>query len=396
LSGLAGIPVKGWLIRDVNKEEANMMLLHRGLQALILCAALTALHAWGDDTRNAADGRASSRSAAQSAVLPLQLAQAAPQVTAAAARKAQADLDTLVAAARREGEVTFYVSVAGFGERIVDGFTKKYGIKTQFIRLSTAPLLQRYSSEAAAGNISADFMLASNVPNSFVKEGIQQGWFDPISKVGIPALDSGEFPAKFTDGLTATVSILPWIMVYNTERVKAADAPKDWRDALRPQFKGQVLLSDPRSADAYYDLWTLLLDRLGEGYVTGVRAQGPRVFPSGVPATQALAAGEGMVLIATSAPSVNAMKAKGAPLEIVMPDLDTGIESMIFMTARSKAKHPNAARLLAQYLLSPEGNKWLNESSIGVYDVKGLPKSYESPGANAVARKDLINKLLGL
>jgi len=28
--------------------------------------------------------------------------------------------------------------------------------------------------------------------------------------------------------------------------------------------------------------------------------------------------------------------------------------------------------------------------------VKGLPKNYESPGANAVTRKDIINKLLGL
>ena len=70
----------------------------------------------------------------------------------------------------------------------------------------------------------------------------------------------------------------------------------------------------------------------------------------------------------------------------------------VVLTARARAKHPNAARLMANYVMSPEGNKVFNDDPGGVtiYDTRGLPADYQAPKPGAITRKDLIIKLLGL
>jgi len=69
------------------------------------------------------------------------------------------------------------------------------------------------------------------------------------------------------------------------------------------------------------------------------------------------------------------------------------IELHVMLTARDKAKHPNAARLLANYLMSQEGNNVLN-------DDPGLKSIYQSGKRVAVeyttpGRQAQIVKLLG-
>lgn len=41
----------------------------------------------------------------------------------------------------------------------------------------------------------------------------------------------------------------PEIIVYNSETVQEADAPKDWDDLLDPKWRGKILLRDPISSD---------------------------------------------------------------------------------------------------------------------------------------------------
>jgi len=41
----------------------------------------------------------------------------------------------------------------------------------------------------------------------------------------------------------------PEVIVYNSELVSAADAPKDWDDLLDPRWKGKILIRDPNPSD---------------------------------------------------------------------------------------------------------------------------------------------------
>lgn len=317
---------------------------------------------------------------------------------ASAQSSTQAELDTLVKAAKAEGEVLFY---SGATENVArntsNAFTAKYGIKAGFIRLPGVTITRRFAGEAEAGVFAADLFMFAGAAQAFASESGPKGWVESVAASGIPVLKSREFPARFLIGDIAIIQVAPWGISYNSEKLKAADVPKDWTDLLLPKFKGQILMPDPKSADSYSDFWGILLDRLGESYLVKMREQNPRFYLSGVPTTNALAAGEGMIAVPAVGAQIAAVREKGAPIEMTQPSLTTGSEMKLVMTHRGKAKHPNAARLFANYLMSTEGNKVFNADpgSLSVYDTSGLPSRYESPKPNALSRRDQISKLLG-
>ncbi len=311
---------------------------------------------------------------------------------------AQADLDALIKAARAEGDVTIYSSATeNVVKRTGDAFTAKYGVKYNFVRMSGTLNLQRYSTEAEAGTFAADFLFNAGAAVPFARESIKKGWVEPVSGAGIPALTSGQFPARFVTGPTALVQIAPWSIMYNTNLVRAADLPKDWTALIDPRFKGKVLIPDPRSTDAHLDLWSLILDKYGEGFFTKLRDMQPRQYGNAVQAANGIAAGEGILHTPAVGQTMQSLKDKGAPVDIITPDHTVGVEMQVILTHRAKARHPNAARLFVNYVMTPEGNKVFNSDpgSVSVYDTVALPKQYEPTKPDTPLRKELITKLLG-
>jgi iron(III) transport system substrate-binding protein len=309
-----------------------------------------------------------------------------------------ADLDALTKAAKAEGEVLFYCAqVEVVAKRVAEAFMQKYGIKASYIRLPSTQLMQRYAAEAEAGNIAADIMFNAGNAVGFAEEGIKKGWVEPLSAAGLPVVRSGQFPAARNNGPTAVIQIGPEHFVYNTEKVRPAEVPKTWQDLLHPRFKGQILIPDPRASDATLDQWVMVLNKYGEGYLKQFNAQVGRRFGSGVPAIQSLAAGEGMLMLPITRPAIDALAAKGAPVAGVIPDAVTGVEMQVMLTARNKSRHPNAARLMANYVMSPEGNKVFNDDPGGfpIYDLSMLPKGYEAPSRQSAAYRTQILNLLG-
>ncbi len=311
---------------------------------------------------------------------------------------AQADLDALIKAARAEGEVSIY---SGATENILkrtgDAFTAQYGVKYSFTRMAGAQNLQRYATEAEAGTFAADLVFNGGGTYVFAAEAVKKGWIEPIRQAGIPALTSGLFPSKFITGPTATIQLSPWGITWNTDKVKGADIPKDWPDIFNPRFKGQILLADSRSSDAILEGWSLLLDKYGESFFARLREMNPRRYAGNVPAAASLAAGEGYILLPSTGQLVQLMKGKGAPIADMTPPHTTGVEMQVFLTHRAKARHPNAARLLAHFVMTAEGNKLFNADpgSVSVFDTTSLPKEYEPNKAGTEARKDLVARLLG-
>ena len=340
--------------------------------------------------------------AAPAAALPgavqgygIQIAQATPARSAAAA-KAQADLDALVKAAKAEGEVTFFYTMAeNIAKRTSDAFTARYGVKTQSLRVVL--LQQRYAAEMSSNAVTADALFQSSTLLQFAEEGIKKGWMETIADAALPEVTSGRFPARFNRGAAAIVQISPWVIGFDTSKVKGADIPRDWPDILHPRFKGQILIADTASSFAYNDFWAVMYDRYGESFFAGLRAQTPRVYSSGTPASQALGAGEGMLQVPTVTSLIRNIKDKGAPVDTVMPAYTTGVEIQVALTARAKSRHPAAARLLTNFIMSPEGNRIFNDEpgSISIYDDGGLPREYVSPSVANQARAAQIRKLLG-
>lgn len=339
-----------------------------------------------------ADDRAASISDTwtRQGVLVAQAAKAAPIV--------QAELDALIKAARAEGNLIVYSGATeNVAKRTADAFTAKYGIKVQYSRIAAAALMQRFSAEAEANAFAADLLFFAGGAQAYAEDGVKKGWMDSISEANIPAMKSGEYPARFARGASAIVQVAPWMIAYNTEKLKGADVPKDWPDLLKPHLKGQILLPNPASALAYLDFWILALEKYGAEFFAQIRAQNPRQYPSGVPAVQALGAGEGMIELPAVPAQVEATRGKGAPLATSTIDLTSGVEMQVILTARNKAKNPNAARLMVHYVMTREGNTVFNDDPGGmtIYDTSKLPKQYVAPRPGTAARAAEISKLLG-
>ncbi len=319
-------------------------------------------------------------------------------VAQAAAGDAQPGIDALVAAAKAEGEVTLYsAATANVATRVGTAFSKKYDIKFSLVRLSTAPLQRKYFAEAEAGTFAADIIITAGGGAPYTTDGIERGWIEPISAAKLPVLTGGSFPSKFSDGVSPIIQVSPWTIAYNTELVKGGEIPREWTQLLDPKWKGKILLADPRVGTVFTQYWMLMLDKYGEQFFTKLRALEPRRYPSGVPAAQGLGAGEGALYIPVIPGLLAAVKSKGAPVDSVTPDLTTGVQFYVVLTAKSKAKHPSAGRLFANYLLSPDGNAVFNDDPgvAGVYDSGKLPKKYEMPKDVTNAHVDLAAKLLG-
>ena len=317
----------------------------------------------------------------------------------ASAAYGQADLDALVKAAKAEGEVVFYsADIDNKNKQTADGFTAKYGIKAQFIRMGNAPMLQRFAAEVEAGNAGADLIIMGGSTAAFSEEGVKKGWLESLQQAGLPVQKSGEFQPRFLRGAAAVVGMNVWVIGYNTQKIAAANAPKEWSDLVDPKYKGQLLVIDPHTSIAYFDLYSLLLDKYGESFFTRLRAQAPRYFTLSEPAVQGLGAGEGALMLPTVPAQVLNIKSKGAPIEYVTPEHTTGVELQLLLTARAKVKRPNAGRLFANYLMSQEGNKFFNgvPGAVGLYDTAALPKQYEAPKPPDEARRLQIYKLMGI
>ncbi len=270
--------------------------------------------------------------------------------------------DARVEAARREGKVVWYTSLAlGSAEKVAKLFEAAYpGIKVEVQRTGSERVLQRLMQELQAGIKNADVIHTSDAGHFvLLKEKKLLLKFTPAG--------ADVFPAGFKDkdgyyyGLRATVNAI----AYNTKLVSAAEAPKTWMDLLDPRWKGKLVTAHPGYSGVIathvlalvhlhgWDYWK----RLAENKVMLVQSA---VDPAGV-----VASGERPVAVDGGEYTFYQTKKKGNPLEIVYPK--EGVPLVISPAAiTSFAPHPNAAKLFTDFTFSRDVQQLLADSE-GLY-----------------------------
>ena len=137
----------------------------------------------------------------------------------------------------------------------------------------------------------------------------------------------------------------------------------------------------------------------GDDFLKGLAAQNPTWTQSVVPGAQSLASGAAGMQIPAIHAVILSLVNQGAPIKELTPDRTTGVETMSAVTAG--APHPNAAKLLLNYMLTPQGQALLNADSTSplpnIPGTRPLPAQYVSPPiAEAAAQADQLVALLGL
>src|SRR5450631_2950833 len=257
----------------------------------------------------------------------------------------------LVEAARREATVILYSSMdLPVGEKLGKAFEAQYpGIQVQIERAGSERLFQRVDQEFAANIRTADVINSSDASHFITWK--KNGWLAPFVSEDI----ARHFPADYRDpdGLFATTRIWLSSIAYNTNLVKAADAPRSFADLLDPKWAGKLVKGHPAYSGTIMTATFQTVREFGWDYMEKLSKQRVMQVQSSTDPPKKLSLGERAVMADGNEYGIVLLKEAGQPVEPVYPIEGTPTISGptgIFATA----PHPNAARLFQAWLHTRE------------------------------------------
>jgi len=247
-------------------------------------------------------------------------------------------------------------------------FNERYGIHVDIITGKGAEFIQRLLTEKRIGGIVGDVIDNNPANVKLLKgEGLTTGIADEL-----PVLRDKNIWVADILGLDPQDKHLlgfnfstygPWI---NTNLVKPGDEPKDWKDYLDPRWKGKMLATNPTTSAGLLNIFIPLLREkaIDEDYIKALYKQDIR-FSSNYPDDAAmLSRGERSITFSATDSVYAQFIAQGAPIKSI--ERDNTVLTLTVVAAISGAPHPNAARLFANWFLSPEGQTvWAKAASVG-------------------------------
>lgn len=268
--------------------------------------------------------------------------------------------EALIAKAKAEGKVTFYANITAI-EPVMEAFTKKYGVKGEYTRVSTDKFVATVSTEHEAGKLMADVLQAPIPILDILKaKGVLASYKSFV------VADYPKWTSK--DDKVQIFGIEYIALIYNKELVKPADVPKKYEDLTDPKWRGKIVMANPTTHATTISWLVGLKEQVFSTedawmkFVKGLAANKPMFVSSFGPTPAPIESGE--KLIGISMPKYILTKAP-APLDwarVEQPLLGTPRG----MSITQKAPHPNAARLFFDYWLSKESAKILAEK-VGEY-----------------------------
>ena len=280
---------------------------------------------------------------------------AAIAIVAFAAGKAAAADPALIAAAKKEGQVTWYTTliVNQIIRPLKDAFEKKYpGITLQYTRADDLVTSAKILAEGQAGRMQADIF--DGIANMLPLE--EANLLVPFT---VP--NAADYPPelKAKDGYWNAVIMYVFTPGINTELLPKDKAPKTFQDLLDPKLKGKMAWNGSSMAGAYgfvANILTTMGEEKGMAYLRALaKQQVVNVDASSRAVLDQVIAGEyWMNLMAFNHHTVISAR-KGAPCDWVK--LEPAPVTLDALGLLKGAPHPNAARLLLEFLLSEEGQK---------------------------------------
>ena len=270
--------------------------------------------------------------------------------------------DKLAKLAKAEGgALNLYTSMTSDVEDAVsEAFGDEYDIDVSVYRSDSETVLERLSQEARAGYRGAD-AVETNGPELFTLA--DQKVLSPYA----PPARSTLVPGSAYDDWTAD-RFNKFVISWNTKLVKQGQQPRRWEDLADPKWKGklEMELSD---VDWYKTLWEYWVkhgkspqeaDRLftamarNAAFVKGHTVMG-----------ELLGAGEYAVSASNYSYLIQNGLEKGAP-EAWKPVVQPVLARPNGVAVVRGAKHPAAAVLFTDWILSPAGQKLLAQLNLDV------------------------------
>ena len=259
----------------------------------------------------------------------------------------------LLDAAKKEGTLTFYTSMqTPESQPLSAAFEKKYGIKVNLWRATSDQVVQRAITEARGNRNTVD-VVETNAPEveALARESVVAEYFSPHFK------DFPDWALPAHHKWTSARANL-WVVAFNTNKVKREEIPPAYVDFADPKWRGRIGI-ESTDQDWMYAVIQFLGEERGLDFFRKLAALKPDMRLGHALLAELIAAGEVPVGLTVYSGNADSVKKKGAPVEWVAVEPIVGRPQAISVAA--KAPHPNAALLFTDFILSPEGQKVLNE-----------------------------------
>jgi iron(III) transport system substrate-binding protein len=267
----------------------------------------------------------------------------------------------LYAGAKNEGKIIWYTSLAGDSyKEMVKAFETKYaGVKVESYRAPGAELVARLQEEAKARRAIADSIETTEGSLIFLRDEKLLRPYDS------PQLD--RYPEDGKE--RADKNLVYWALAresyigfaYNKTLVPKEAVPRNFEGLLHPQLKGKMGISIGQTSDKIIGA---MIKSRGEELVRKIKGQEMKLYSIDAPAlVNTIASGEIAASPAIFQTHTLLAAAKGAPVEWLPMDLvPTNVGSAAIA---ANPPHPHAALLMADFLLSPEGQALLEKYYYG-------------------------------
>ena len=268
---------------------------------------------------------------------------------------AMAQSDELIAAAQAEGELVVYGSCEEeYLAAVTQHFQDLYGIKTTYQRLSTGEVQAKIEEEN--GNPSADVWFGGTTdPYNVVAS---EGLLEAVEPENAAHLTSPMY--RHADGYWFGIykGILGFMVNQEELDRMGLEAPQDWADLLKPEYKGLIWLSNYNTAGTAKLVINTMIQKYGhdEGiqYLVDLDKNIEVYTKSGSGPSKNVGTGECVIGIGFLHDGITQILDNGYDnIGLIIPSTGTSFE--IGATAMFKgAAHPNAAKLWLEYALSPD------------------------------------------
>lgn len=268
-------------------------------------------------------------------------------------------------------------------EAIKEGFTKKYpNIKMDYYAAGTSKVATKIATEKQSGQVACDVVWIGD-PSNYItmkEQGILEAYESP---------EAANIDEAFKDSENYYVGGRLVVMGfgYNTNTVSEENAPKVWSDLLKPEFEGQIVMTDPGESGTTFYLVSALManNKYGLDFFQKLKDHGTEL-ESGTTSTHTKVASNAYKVCVAVDYVTQTLEKDGSTIKFGYPDEELiAISSPIALV--KDAKNAENGKLLYDYIISVEGQTILAD-----HDCAPIRKDVVKEGAMTI--DELVKRAL--
>ena len=249
-----------------------------------------------------------------------------------------------LAAARKEGSVTWYTSTpVSTAQKIATMFQEQTGIRVELFRSGGSAVLRRFLQEIDARRIVADVLTVSDpaAAGAMIKRDLLVP-FRPKN------FDKVRAEVKDPRGYHVAQRLNVVGMVARTDRGLAL--PRSWTDLTDPKYKGQMVMADPSYTAIQLMIVGTLSRKYGWEFYQKLRANEVMIVQGHQQVSEALTRGERLLAAEGADQYAWVDRKAGHKVQSIFPA--DGTFAIPAPTAVIKGSpHPSAAKALAEFMI---------------------------------------------